>query len=226
MRPGVIFAIFSAIVALGASSPIDPNAVVEVRNLDGTIATDFEVRTVVIDESVNPATVLKRQGGATSCRKIQNWFKWKLADDSTLRQFLNDRDKNIDSTIGYTRMDKNFCFDGTVVSDSTGGDVKDANVVGDITSSAKFAGFTYDGVVSGTVFNQYENYQGNGRGAHTSKQNIRITWKCPAAACPVAQVPIFQKELYIRAFADGRAECRGGNFCREDGLLPPGWNDL
>lgn len=226
MRPIAILGVVSAIVALGASSPIDPGVVVEVRNLDGSIASDVEVRTVVIDESVNPATILKRQGGATSCRKIQNWFKWKLADDPTIREFLNDRDKKIDSTIGFSRMDKNFCFDGTVVSDSTGGDVEDANVLGEVTSSAKFAGFTYDGVVGGTVFNQYENYLGNGRGSHTSKQNVKITWKCPLAPCPAAQAPTFQKELYIRAFADGRAECRGGNFCRDDGKLPPLWNTI
>jgi hypothetical protein len=226
MLPSSILLVFSALVVLGATKPIDPGYAIEVRNPDGTIDTDVEVRTIVIDETLNPATILKRQGGATACRKIQNWFKWKLANDKGIRDFLLEKDRLIDSTIGYTRMDKNFCYDGNIVSDSTGGTVPDANVLGDVTSPAKVAGFTYEGIVPGTLFNQYENFNGIGRGSHTSKLNIKIGWKCPVAACPAAQVPTFQKELYIRAYNTGRAECRGGNFCRDDGKLPPEWDSI
>jgi hypothetical protein len=112
MRPGAIISTLLASAAFGSSSAIHR----DYRSLAGGSIESFSesprsldvelVRSVVVNDSVLPAGVLKRQNGAaTSCRTIHNWFKWKTFPDQ--QKYLPDIAKTV-TTIGWTRMDKTF----------------------------------------------------------------------------------------------------------------------
>lgn len=116
--------------------------------------------------------------------------------------------------IGSARLQKTWYYDGKRVSNAAGGDPDKATLDGDATTGAQILGYSWGGATAGSEIDAYSIYEGNGKGAHYSSRRALMKWEVPIAGTLVAYKPMWQHELLIKGFGDGRVECEGGTACK------------
>ncbi len=117
-------------------------------------------------------------------------------------------------TVGYALLEKTWFYTNGQVVSSGGVDPDKATLKGNTTAQGGLLGFSWKGVVSGSESDRYDPWNGNGKGAHISSRVAQIGWELPVAGFALAYKPLWNQELYIKAFADAsKVECRGGNSC-------------
>lgn len=115
--------------------------------------------------------------------------------------------------IGSARLKKTWYYDGSTVSSSGGADPDKASLQGEATTLAQVLGFSWGGSVAGSDEDQFSPYKGNGKGAHYSSRTALLKWEVPIGGSLVAFKPTWSQELFLKGFADGKVECRGGQNC-------------
>lgn len=118
-----------------------------------------------------------------------------------------------DTPIGAARLKKTWYYDGSKVSNAAGEDPAKASLQGEATTIAQILGFSWGGSVPGSDQDDYSPYKGNGKGAHFSSRTAFLKWEVPIGGSLVAFKPTWQQELFLKGFADGKVECRGGQSC-------------
>lgn len=144
--------------------------------------------------------------GALPGRTVISEFKYNVLVAYTPVDIRN-------TPIGAARLKKTWYYDGSKVSDSAGNDPAKASLQGEATTIAQVLGFSWGGSVSGSDQDDYSPYKGNGKGAHFSSRTAFLKWEVPVGGSLVAFKPVWDQELFVKGFSDGRVECRGGQTC-------------
>ena len=115
--------------------------------------------------------------------------------------------------VGSARLQKTWYFDQHRVSNSGGSAPDKASLNGEAGEYAQLFGLHWGGVTGDSYSDGYAPWNGNGEGAHYSEDTASLKWEVPFASF-IAYKPEWPQQLYIKGFADGHVECRGGNTCK------------
>lgn len=166
-------------------------------------------------------------------RKLPYWANQEFPSSSTAK-FLTDftappsviafdKAAAAKKVMGTARLSKTWFWDGKAVQGGDGKDPPRAVLTGEVVDWTQWIGLSWQGISGGSDLEKYDpdllpdhsvvGGAEGGRFAHSSLRTATFNWKLVALNAIYTNEQWWRHELYIRGFANGKLECRGGHNC-------------